>query len=191
VSAAPRPAIDAIGLRNGSAPRACVDRTWSLWLSLAVVLLIVAAGAKVWTATTDLRILEVADPVLFVKNRYVMVAVATAELLCATVLSRTRNPRLQGLLLLWLSANFVLYRAALALSGAGAPCPCLGNLGALLGLGTRGTELLPKAIAGYLLSVGLYLVIRYRSGADDQQTEVPRTDRRRDAKPSEGRGSEG
>lgn len=128
-----------------------------------------AATAKLWTTATGLRLLDVADPVLAVENRYVLLGVAGVELLCAATLLFSRHAWLKALVLLWLGTNFVLYRVALWLAGAGTPCPCLGRLGARLGLSSSQTEWLTKAAVVYLLLVGGYVFVRQRarSGANE------------------------
>lgn len=124
-------------------------------------LLAAAATAKLWTTATGLRLLEVPDPVLAVENRYVLLAVAGVELLCATTLLFSRHVWFKALVLLWLGTNFVLYRVALWLAGAGTPCPCLGRLGARLGLSSSQTDWLTKAVVVYLLVVGGFIFIRH------------------------------
>ena len=146
------------------------ERVARLGVIPAVAFLLMAAAAKIVTATLDLRMLDLSDPILFVRNRYVPVAVAIVEILCVLTIMRVRDCRVKGLVLLWLGGNFVLYRTALALSGAGVPCPCLGSLGANLGLGSTATEFPTKGMAAYLLVVGSYLLVqpslvdRFRKG---------------------------
>jgi hypothetical protein len=137
-------------------------------------ILLVAALAKLWTAATDLGLLEVADPVMVVKNRYALMGVATVELICVATLLISRQVWFKGLLLVWLAVNFGLYRAALLLSGAGAPCPCFGGLAARLGLRASETDLLTKAAVVYLLLVGGYLLLQHwaRFGNKEAVAEI-------------------
>ncbi len=130
-----------------------------VWSSCAV--LVAAAGSKLWTVVSDLRILEVYDPIFLVPNRYLLLGVAILELVCSFGVLKSHNSRSKGLILTWLAANFIAYHVALALSGAPPPCPCLGSVGAQLGLSREEAEALMKAMGVYIMVCGIFLFFQH------------------------------
>lgn len=134
----------------------------ALAVVVAAALLVAAALSKLYTSLGDLPMLELFDPVLLVKNRYLLIGVGLLEIGIAAVLLVSKQWWFKGILLLWLSVNFVLYRLAFFLSGAGEPCPCLGNVVSKLGLAPAQAEFLLKAAVAYLFITGGYLV--WKSG---------------------------
>ena len=130
-----------------------------IWSSSA--LLLMAAGSKLYTAASDLRIVELYDPVLLVKYRHLLIGVAFIEVLSVVILLRSVPAWLKGLILMWLGANFILYRAAVVLSGAPTLCQCFGSVGSRLGLSPSTTDVLAKAIVLFLLTAGAYMLYRH------------------------------
>ena len=131
--------------------------TWS-----SVLLLIAAALSKVWAIAAALPVLNGVDPMFSVNNRYILIGVAIAELSCAAVVAFSAQAWLKALALAWIATNFILYRAALVLSGAGTPCPCLGGIGARVGLSSAATEFITKSTVVFFLGVAAFIIVRHR-----------------------------
>ena len=147
-----------VGILTSAPPK---KAEWVLvWTSS--LLLVLAAMGKLLTVASDFKILDLFDPVFLFKNKYLLTGVASIELVSAFSLLRSKRLLTNGLILLWLAINFLLYRSALALSGAETPCNCVGSVGLRLGLSSTLTESLVKAIILYFLAAGAYLVIRHR-----------------------------
>ncbi len=110
----------------------------------AAALLLVTAVAKLYSAGGSARILHVRDPLLYVGYRPLMILAALLELAVAAFLLRTRGELRRCLVLLWLSANFLLYHLGNYSIGVHF-CPCLGQLADALPL--------PKGLADIALQV--------------------------------------
>jgi len=126
-------------------------------------ILVLTALSKLYTVMGNVRMLDLYDPVLLLSNRRLLTGVAVIELFCAMLIVRTRHPWFAGLILLWLGANFLMYRVAVSLGGAITPCPCLGSVGGRLGLSQSATDVLMHSILVYFLAGGLYLLVRHGS----------------------------
>jgi hypothetical protein len=121
------------------------------------VLLLFTAGAKLWSALGDAKILDFPDPLWGVSNRRLLVATAAIEIGSALCLFTPIRLETKYLLSAWLGANFILYRIALAVFNPGKPCPCLGGASEMLHLSEATTNYLLSAMASYLFLVGLGL----------------------------------
>ena len=124
----------------------------------AVCVLFLAAFSKAYSAASRMLALDLPDPVLLAKTRYVLLAVAVVEMIAGAGILASRRIWLRGLILLWLGGNFLLYRSALLLGGAGTPCPCLGNVAAQLGLSASVSEMITRVLACYVVIAGAYLL---------------------------------
>lgn len=127
-----------------------------------MLLLITAALSKLSTIVAALPILNGVDPIFSVNNRYILTGVAIAELSCAAIVAFSAQAWLKALALAWIATNFILYRAALVLSGAGTPCPCLGSIGAKVGLSSAATEFITKSTVVFFLGVAVFIIVRHR-----------------------------
>jgi hypothetical protein len=106
-------------------------------VSVATVLFLTAA-AKLYSATGTARILSLADPLLHVNNRALLITVGLLEAAIAVYLLFARNERRHlrdATVVLWLSSNFIAYRLSIHFMGVSV-CPCLGTLGSKLPLTT-------------------------------------------------------
>jgi hypothetical protein len=92
------------------------------------------------------------------RNNYLLGGLAALELFCALIMLIACAPRGKGLLLLWLSGNFILYHSAILISRVVEPCPCLGTVAARLGISSGASSVLTKAIIAYLAFSGIYLI---------------------------------
>ena len=100
----------------------------SAYFGLVAAFLLIAALAKLYSASGDARILSARDPLLPASNREVFVAAGLVELAVAVYLTRCRDIKLKHLTVLWLSCNFIVYRLAISFIGYNKPCPCLGTV---------------------------------------------------------------
>jgi len=95
----------------------------------AAVILLLTAAAKLVTLFMGGSVLRAPDPLLGLPTGWVLVGVAVVELVVAGAVWRLRDQQISCLLVAMLGAQFVAYRAALALGGFSQGCPCLGRLG--------------------------------------------------------------
>jgi hypothetical protein len=98
-------------------------------VSVATVLLLTAA-AKLYSATGTARILSLADPLLHVNNRLLLIALGLVETAVAAYLLVVRGEQRQlraAIVVLWLSSNFIAYRLGIHFMGV-STCPFLGML---------------------------------------------------------------
>ncbi len=123
------------------------------FLYSSAAMLIVTAAAKFYTAMGSVKLLGTPDPLLQIDYRLLLPLVGVAESIVAGVVLFSRTDRLRFLGLLWLSLNFMLYRAGFWLIGLPVKhCPCLGNL-------TDEFHLNPDAIEALLGGLVLYLFV--------------------------------
>lgn len=104
-------------------------------VSVATVLFLTAA-AKLYSAMGTARILSLADPLLLVNNRALLIALGIVETAVAAylLLARGAAGQLRAVTVVsWLSSNFIAYRLGIYLMGVSI-CPCLGTLGSKLSL---------------------------------------------------------
>ena len=134
--------------------------TW--FFRSAAVLLILTALAKGFSALGSNTILEKPDPVFWVlKNRELLVLVGGVEMTVAGLLLSSMPVKVRRGGLLWLCANFLLYRAGLWMTGSapsmqvhgrpGGPsrshrCPSLGDHAGHPRIPARWLAVLPVAI---------------------------------------------
>jgi hypothetical protein len=132
----------------------------NIYLVLVAVLLVLTAGAKLFSAAGEGRILAAPDPLLRLSNREVLIGVGLLELAVAAFLLLGRHPQLKHLTLVWLSLNFIVYRVGLAWVAPGKPCTCLGLITARLPLKPDTVDLLLKLMIGVMLFGSGYFLLR-------------------------------
>ncbi len=120
------------------------SRSNEWFFNVSVVMLVVTALAKLYSAAGSARILQVRDPLLHLGYRPVMILAALLEITAAVFLFRSRSESRRSLVLFWLSANFIWYHVGVHLLGVHF-CPCLGQLSDSLPL--------PKGLADVILPV--------------------------------------
>lgn len=136
------------------------------FLQSAAVLLILTAVSKGFSAFGSSSILEKPDPVFWVlKNRELLLLVGFAEILVATLLLSRISLSMKRGGLIWLCANFLLYRAGLWMTGMPATCKCMGELADRLGLSDAQASRIMLGILAYLLGGCLFFMARFRSAA--------------------------
>jgi hypothetical protein len=132
-------------------------------LSVAAVLAFTGA-AKLLSVAGTARILNVEDPLVGIRFRYLLLAVGMVELGIAVVCLARRWQTPAILLVAWLATGFLFYRLGLWLTHWHRPCTCLGNLAGALHLSDQMADNVMKGVLVYLL-VGSYLALalRYRA----------------------------
>jgi len=127
--------------------------------------LAVTGLAKVFSATGPARALDLADPLLGIPFRHLMLLVGLAELFIAFFCLFTDKPKLSLPAVAWLSTNFLVYRLGLWFIGWHQPCGCLGNLTSLLHISPSLADKIMKGVLAFLL-IGSYtlLVGMWRQG---------------------------
>src|SRR5881396_2794148 len=114
-------------------------------------LLVLTGVAKLYSATGTAKILSLADPILLMNNRVLMVALGLLETGLAIYSLARRGPTTEvtrAMTVLWLSSNFIAYRTAVSLAGIKV-CPCLGTLASKLPLSREFVDDLLSGIVLY------------------------------------------
>ena len=144
------------------------------FLRAAGAALAVTGLAKVFSATGPARALDLADPLLGIPFRHLMLLVGLAELLIAFFCLFTDKQKLSLLAVAWLSTNFLVYRLGLWFIGWHQPCGCLGNLTSLLHISPGLADNIMKGVLAFLL-LGSYslLVGMWRQGRPPEAGPLP------------------
>ncbi len=116
--------------------RSCKAFLWS-----AAFVLLLTAGAKLYSATGSARILTITDPLLHLTYRTLLVALGALEAAIAAYLLFGCHTVGKLWLVFWLSSNFLIYRCASAYLHIHM-CPCLGTIGSALPLRKGEVDLL-------------------------------------------------
>lgn len=117
----------------------------------SAILLLVTGAAKLYSTAGSARILLVIDPLLGITNRHLMFGTGLAELGIGLYLLVGRSDLARGLVVFWLSSNFMFYRVVSELLNV-KMCPCLGSLGANLPFS-------PEQVSNMLMIVVLYIFL--------------------------------
>lgn len=134
------------------------------FLQSAAVILLLTAAAKAVSAFGTQSILEKADPIFWVlKNRELLVLVATLEAVVAFLLLSKASQSVKRGSLIWLCTNFLLYRMGLWITGAPAACKCMGDLAGRIGLSDSQASWIMLGALGYMLGGSLFFFWRSRS----------------------------
>ena len=128
------------------------------FLSVAGVLLLATASAKLISSLGSARILQNSDPILGLTFRNVFRLVGAVELAMALVCLFGKGIKLQASLVAWLATTIVAYRLDLVWIGYQKPCSCLGNLMDALHIPPQAADTAMKIILAYLL-IGSYATL--------------------------------
>jgi hypothetical protein len=126
------------------------------------VLLTLTGLAKLYSATGNAEILDLADPLLGVSNGTVFLTAGALELSVAAYLLLGENNIRRCACIFWLALNFFLYRVGIYWLNLGKACPCVGTLGEKLerlGLKPEMTNWLLKMVIVYMLTGGVFFLI--------------------------------
>jgi hypothetical protein len=132
--------------------------------------------AKAISAVGPARALDVADPLIGIPFRQLLLVVGLVELLIAFFCLFTDRRRFNLLAVAWLSTNFLVYRLGLWLIGWHRPCGCMGTLSDVLHLSPRAADNIMKGVLAFLLlgSYGLlYREYRQRKAQHPPAAQPP------------------
>lgn len=131
----------------------------------AAMILLITGIAKVWTALGSVKLLTVADPIVGISFKHLMLAVGAVEIAIALACFFSKRQMLALGLVAWISTSFVVYRLGLWWMGWKSPCGCLGNLTDALHISPQTADNLMKVVLAYLL-IGSYglLIWQWREG---------------------------
>lgn len=124
----------------------------------AGLILVITGVAKVWTALGNVKLLAVADPIVGIQFKHLMLGVGAAELAIAGVCLFSKRQTLATALVAWLATNFVVYRLGLWWMHWKKPCSCLGNLTDALHISPQLADNIMKGVLAYLL-IGSYGIL--------------------------------
>jgi hypothetical protein len=131
----------------------------TLFFRITAGLLVVTSVAKLFAATGSAKVLEVYDQLLRVGYRPLMISVGLLEIAVALFLFKSRSDMKRCLVLLWLSANFLLYHFGNYILGVHL-CPCLGHLTDRLPLPKGLAEVVFQFLALYWFLTSLNMLWR-------------------------------
>ena len=133
-------------------------KTAGFYTISAGVILVVTGAAKIVSGLGKARVLDLADPLLFLPVRHVLLIVGVLELLIGAFLLLTSDPWSKLPVVGWLATNFLLYRLGLLWVGAYKPCNCLGTVADALPLPRVAVLWATNAAFLYLL-LGSYFLL--------------------------------
>lgn len=133
------------------------------FLYVTAIMLVITAGAKVWSLIGDSGLLYEVDPISDLTFGNLLSLAAALELGVAAVC--LFRPAADGLLAVgWLSTIFITYRICLWWINWEKPCSCLGNLTDALHISPQLADDVMKGLLGFMLigSVSLLILNRRR-----------------------------
>jgi hypothetical protein len=132
-----------------------------LFLRLAGIALALAGLAKAFSAIGPARALDIADPLVGIPFRQLLLLVGLVEFFIAFFCLFTDKRRTSLLAVAWISTNFLVYRLGLWLIGWHRPCGCMGSLSDMLHLSPHAADNIMKCVLAYLL-VGSYGILLWQ-----------------------------
>jgi len=121
----------------------------------AGVILAITGITKILSGLGDSKFLAIADPIIGLTFRQLMLTVGLAEIVIVLVCFSSKRQTLALGLVAWLSTNFVVYRLGLWWMDWHRPCNCLGNLTDALHISPQVADNIMKVVLAYLL-IGSY-----------------------------------
>ncbi|MCD6353563.1 MAG: hypothetical protein J7M06_05050 [Proteobacteria bacterium] len=142
-------------------------RLFRVFFFTAIFILWFTAIAKIGTVLTHAPVIKRVDPVLGIKNQYIMSVAGFAELgavLCCLLL---KNYLYRFLIINFISINIIFYRLLLITTGfKGYGCPCLGAVPFYLPFTEQTWRYLLLSLAFYLFSGSTIFLIVFLKNAD-------------------------
>jgi hypothetical protein len=136
---------------GGSFRRVVQELLARFFFRSAGLVLTITAVAKLIAMSASVPVLNVSDPILFIRYRHVLLLVATAELMVAGACFLCKRLVLQAGLVAWLSLMFVAYRLARWWIGFPGPCICLGRIPDAFHIKPATADLGIKCVLVYLI----------------------------------------
>jgi len=144
------------------------QKSISIFIKSAGVLLIVTAAAKLISSFGPARIEDHLDPFFVIRFRNFFRISGAIELVVAAICLFSANRKLQVGIIAVLSTNFLLYRIGLHWIGYNNLCHCLGNLTDALHISPHVADTAMKTVLAYLL-IGSYYGLIYLSREVEQE----------------------
>ena len=145
-------------------------RFFETCFKLAAFLLFLTGAAKLFSVTQETQILSHVDPVLLLTYRQAYALLAVIEFTLAAYLVFGRDIRGRAMSVAWFATMALAYRAVVHAFRVAAPCPCLGNPTAWLGISQHGAEQIALAILGFLFLCGYGVLLYPQAGSDASGT---------------------
>lgn len=120
----------------------------------------VTGVAKVWTALGDVKLLAVADPIVGISFKHLILSVGVMEVAVALACLFSKRETLALGLIAWISTSFAVYRFGLWWVDWKSPCGCLGNLTDALNISPQAADNIMKLVLAYLF-IGSYGMLAY------------------------------
>lgn len=121
----------------------------------AGALLMTTGCAKLWTGLDTIQLLALADPIIGIRIKHLMLAVGVAEIAIALFCFFGKRQTLALGLVAWMSTTFLVYRLGLYSMDWHRPCSCLGNLTDALHISPQTADKIMKVLLAYLI-IGSY-----------------------------------
>lgn len=128
-----------------------MQKTVSIFIKSAGILLIITAVAKIVSSFGTARIEDYPDPVFLIRFRDMFRIFGIIEAIAAAICFWSDNQKLQAGIIALLAGNFLLYRVGVYSLGYSNLCPCLGTLTDLLHIPPRITDTALMLTLIYLL----------------------------------------
>lgn len=139
-----------------------------VFLKLVALILCVTALAKFWSVGAGTAaILDVTDPLIGLRFRFVMLIAAVMEV-CVAMMCLVRRPAIGLAGTLWISSAFILYRIGLWSIGWHRPCSCLGDLTSALHISSQAADNMMKGVLAFMLVGSTVLLAADRWKADER-----------------------
>lgn len=120
----------------------------------AVSILFFTGLLKVLSFSFSSSQMRIADPVTGFPAPIVYIAVGILEIIAAAAIIWLKAGVVAGTTLVWLSANFLVYRVFLFFSDGWQYCPCLGSLGTKFEVKSEAVNAISTVLSLALLSIG-------------------------------------
>ena len=105
-----------------------MNKFCSFYIRTVAILLGITAIAKLISLTGTQGILDVADSLISMKNRHLLLVMAILESLTVLFLILSKNNKQKLVTINFLSIGFLTYHCGIYLLGAPTFCPCLGHI---------------------------------------------------------------
>jgi len=140
--------------------------SFRLLLRSCAAILLVAAGAKLWSSLGKQQLLWAIDPVLGIEYRQLLRVAAGIEVVVAWLCWSRYQLRSSHIVLSWLCCSFVFYRVGLAWTDWKSPCGCFGGITDAIGITPENADYISWAILAYLVAVAGFTLLRPEALAD-------------------------
>jgi hypothetical protein len=132
----------------------------SFFLDVAGVLFLATALATLVSVNGSAMLLTTPDPIFGISIRFLLIIVATLEMITACILFFAKNKNLKSGVVAGLATCFCLYRLGLWSIHYQKPCNCLGDLTERLHISSHAADSAMELVLAYLLITGYAILLR-------------------------------